>query len=74
MEVAHIAGNPDDVRFAVWFAGYNGLTVSVMYAKPGEQRNGLQDCWHPRIGAKNLVIADFRGRKPPPAVNGPPST
>jgi hypothetical protein len=33
--------------FAVWGYVVDGLTVHVMYAIPGEKRDGLIDSWHP---------------------------
>jgi hypothetical protein len=66
MAVVNVDGDPADVRFAMWFAGYDGLTVSVMLAMPGERREGMRDTWHPRQGAKTLTLADFRGLSPKP--------
>jgi hypothetical protein len=47
-----------DCAFATWFYSVGDLAVNVMYALPGERRNGLRDAWHPRMTSR-LLLADF---------------
>lgn len=54
-----VASRPDgSVAFAIWMQGLGGLSVLVIYAEPGERRQGLVNAWHPRMG-NGLTIADF---------------
>ena len=48
------------VRFATWFYSLPHLWVNVMFAMPGQQREGLLGAWHPSRASKRLSIADFR--------------
>ena len=47
------------VAFASWLYHVGDLAVNVMYALPGEQREGLQVARHPRFGAKRLRFSRF---------------
>ena len=47
------------VAFATWFYNVGDLAVNVMYALPGEQRQGLEVAWHPRMGAQRLHCTRF---------------
>jgi len=47
------------VTFASWLYHVGDLAVKVIYARPGEQREGLKAAWHPRIGAKRLSFSRF---------------
>lgn len=47
------------VSFATWFYTVGDLAVNVMYALPGEQRQGLEVAWHPRMGAQWLRFTRF---------------
>ena len=47
------------VAFATWFYNVGDLVVNVMYALPGEQRQGLAVAWHPRMGAQRLRCTRF---------------
>lgn len=47
------------VAFATWFYNVGDLAVNVMYALPGEQRQGLEVAWHPRMGAQWLRCTRF---------------
>lgn len=48
------------VVFATWFYSVGDLAVNVLYALPGEQREGLEVAWHPRMGAQRLRFTSFR--------------
>jgi hypothetical protein len=51
---------PDSLlAFAVWIYSLEALVVHVMYAIPGESREGLVNSWHPRSGSNRFVLADF---------------
>ncbi len=51
---------PDSrLAFAVWIYSLEALVVHVMYAIPGESRDGLINSWHPRSGSNRFVVADF---------------
>lgn len=56
IETAHVDGK---VAFATWFYNVGDLAVNVMYALPGEQRQGLDVAWHPRMGAQRLSFTRF---------------
>ena len=47
------------VAFATWFYNVGNLAVNVIYALPGEQRQGLEVAWHPRMGAQRLRCTRF---------------
>jgi hypothetical protein len=47
------------VAFATWFYNVGDLAVNLIYALPGEQRQGLEAAWHPRMGAQRLSFARF---------------
>ncbi|KVE31528.1 hypothetical protein [Burkholderia sp. TSV86] len=47
------------VAFATWLYHVGDLAVNVLYALPGEQREGLKVAWHPRMGAKRLRFSRF---------------
>lgn len=47
------------VAFATWLYNVGNLAVNVMYALPGEQRQGLKVAWHPRMGAQRLRCTRF---------------
>jgi len=36
--------------FATWFYWVDKLAINVMFAKDGENRQGLVGAWHPRYG------------------------
>lgn len=46
--------------FATWFYDIGVVGINVMYAVPGEKRQGLVGAWHPRQGATRLTIAEYR--------------
>jgi hypothetical protein len=47
------------VAFATWFYNVGDLAVNVMYALPGEKRQGLEVAWHPRMGTQRLRFTRF---------------
>lgn len=47
------------VVFASWIYQVGDLCVNVMYAVPGENRQGLQMAWHPHQGSKRLSFCKF---------------
>lgn len=47
----------DRIVYAVWFYFLDRFSVRVMYAEPGEHRQGLVDAWHPSNISKCLRIA-----------------
>jgi hypothetical protein len=57
----HTARSDGKVCFATWFYNVGDLSVNVMYALPGEHRQGLESAWHPRVGAKQLRFIRFQG-------------
>lgn len=44
---------------ASWLYQVGGLTVNVMYAADGEQRQGLKLAWHPKFGSMRVNYAAF---------------
>ncbi|WP_155626239.1 MULTISPECIES: hypothetical protein [Burkholderia cepacia complex] len=56
VEAAQLNGQ---VTFATWLYHVGDLAVNVLYALPGEQREGLKVAWHPRLGAKRLRFSRF---------------
>ncbi|KAF7961341.1 hypothetical protein AWV80_34150 [Cupriavidus sp. UYMU48A] len=55
----HTAELNGQVAFASWLYHVGDLAVNVMYALPGERRDGLKVAWHPRMGAKRLRFSRF---------------
>lgn len=55
----HAAQLDGKVRFATWLYNVGNLAVNVTYALPGEQRQGLEVAWHPRMGAKWLQFKRY---------------
>ena len=53
--------------FATWFYEVANLAVNVMYAEDSENRQGLINAWHPRLGTSKLNIECFFE---PPGENG----
>lgn len=47
------------VAFATWFYSLPHVWVNVMFALPGQRREGLVGAWHPTQGSKRLLMADF---------------
>jgi hypothetical protein len=47
------------IAFATWFYSLPHVWVNVMFAVPGQRRDGLVGAWHPSHGTKRLLIADF---------------
>ena len=45
--------------FVTWFYYIEELGVNVMYAIPGEKRDGLIGSWHPRLGTNKLIVGEF---------------
>ena len=58
----HTADVDGNVAFATWFYNVGDLAVNVMYALPGERRQGLEVAWHPRMGAQRLLFTRFDDR------------
>ena len=54
ISVAKLNGH---IVYAVWYYFLDRLTVRVVYAEPGEHRQGLIDTWHPLKISKCLHIA-----------------
>lgn len=46
----------DRIVFAVWFYILDRFSVRVMYAEPGERRQGLIGAWHPTSVSKCIRI------------------
>ena len=55
----HIEKLGKQCAFATWFYEVGNLSVNVMYALEGENRQGLVNAWHPRLGHKRLFMATF---------------
>lgn len=53
----------DKCAFATWFYEVGHLSVNLMYAIPGERREGLVDAWHPRLGCKRIKMKDFESHE-----------
>lgn len=49
------------VAFATWFYIAGPAAVNVMYAKPGECRDGLIGAWHPSKFCEELTIRQLTG-------------
>ena len=47
------------VTFATWIHNVGDLAVNVMYALPGEHRQGLKVAWNPRMGAQRIPFTRF---------------
>jgi hypothetical protein len=43
--------------FATWFYVVADIAVNIMYADPGQDRQGLVRAWHPSKVSKNLALA-----------------
>ena len=43
----------------MWFYQVEGLTVTLIYADPGEDWKNLHRAWHPRRGSNRFVLADY---------------
>lgn len=56
VEVALLAGK---CAFATRFHNIGNLAVNLMYAIPGERRDGLIGAWNPRQGSKRLPLKVF---------------
>jgi hypothetical protein len=54
-----IDADTGDCAFCVWSYVIEGIAVLVMYARPGEKRDGLLGSWHPNSGKNSLLMADF---------------
>lgn len=48
-----------ETAFATWFYSLGDLVVNVMYALPGERRQGLEVAWHPRMGSQCLRFTQY---------------
>jgi hypothetical protein len=46
--------------FISWFYDLPHVWVLVMFAVPGERRDGLVGAWHPSAGSKAITMSDFR--------------
>ncbi len=57
----HTAQLEGKVAFATWLYHVGDLAVNVMYALPGQQREGLKVAWHPHMGAQRLRFTRFSG-------------
>lgn len=49
----------DAVVFATCIYHLGRFGVNVIYSEPGQQREGLRDAWHPRFGAKHIMLCKF---------------
>jgi hypothetical protein len=49
----------EECAFATWFYEVGNLSVNIMYAMSGENREGLVDAWHPRLGCKRIKMKNF---------------
>ena len=59
----HTAQLDGKVAFATWFYNVGDLAVNVMYALPGEQRQGLEVAWQPPHGSSAATFhAGFEQR------------
>lgn len=45
--------------FATWFYEIDNLAINVMFAEPGEQREGLVGAWHPRLGTTKVQVFGY---------------
>jgi hypothetical protein len=45
----------------LWLYQVEGLTVTLIYADPGEGWKNLHRAWHPRRGSNRFVLADYNG-------------
>ena len=55
----HVAMLNDKCAFATWFYEVGNLSANIIYAIPGERRQGLVDAWHPYWGSKRIKMKDF---------------
>ena len=51
--------------FATWFYDLGFVGTNVLYAKPGQKREGLVGAWHPRNEANSLTMSDYRHHAEP---------
>jgi hypothetical protein len=49
----------EEVVFAAWLYHAGNLAVRVMYAQSREQRQGLDDAWHPKERCKRIPFSTF---------------
>ena len=49
-----------DIIYATWIYQVGRIWVSLMFARDGEEREGLVGAWHPRQGTAKLTMADFK--------------
>ncbi|WP_376957977.1 hypothetical protein ABNQ39_13055 [Azospirillum sp. A26] len=54
-----LTSHDNQVRFATWLYHVGDISVNVMFAVPGERRQGLIDAWHPSHGTTRLKVANF---------------
>jgi hypothetical protein len=55
----HTAQLEGKVAFATWLYHVGDLAVNVMYALPGQDREGLKVAWHPHMGNQRLRFTQF---------------
>jgi hypothetical protein len=60
-----------EASFATWYYDVGFVGINVMYALPGERRQGLAGAWHPRQLATRLVMADWRTHALPKSAPTP---
>ena len=51
--------------FATWFYDLEFVGINVLYAMPGQKREGLVGAWHPRNGANSVTMSDYRNHAEP---------
>ena len=56
IETAQLGGR---CAYATWFYHVDNLAVNIMYAEPGEKRQGLGQSWHPDTVGRLLPMARF---------------
>jgi hypothetical protein len=49
-----------EIVYATWIYQVGRIWVTLMFAKDGEEREGLVGAWHPRQGTGKLTMADYR--------------
>jgi len=52
----HIELSGNKCVYATWFYGIGTLVVNIMYAIPGQRRNGLIGAWHPTNIQKRIRV------------------
>jgi hypothetical protein len=55
----HLASLNGKAAFATWFYVTGKIAVNIMYAEPGERRQGLIGSWHPHSVSKRLALLGF---------------